>query len=140
MLRESLRVLSDKGLIEILPGKGSYVSNKQEEKLADYLESIVFENPGNLMDIVDVRSVLEMEFLRKHVKKFSECDMALHLQIAKASHNSIYPTLLSSLYTISDRKLFMITELYPIRADSAQREHRSLIDAIREHDRKKPRQ
>lgn len=162
MLRESLRVLTDKGLIEILPGKGAYVSNKQEEKLADYLESIVFENPSNLMDIVEVRSVLEMEVClkaakvatqedvkaldaifeqmeacRKHVKKFSECDMAFHLQIAKASHNSIYPTLLSSLYTISDRKLFMITELYPTRVDSAQKEHRALIEAIREHDRKK---
>ena len=162
MLRESLRVLSDKGLIEIIPGKGAYVSNKQEEKLADYLENIVFESPSNLMDIVEVRSVLEMEVClkaaevatredineldeifermeacRKHVKKFNECDMAFHLQIAKASHNSIYPMLLSSLYTISERKLFMITELYPTRVDSAQKEHRALIEAIREHDRKK---
>ncbi len=162
MLRESLRVLSDKGLIEIIPGKGAYVSNKQEEKLADYLESIVFENPSNLMDIVEVRFVLEMEVClkaakvatredireleeiyeqmeecRKHVKKFNECDMAFHLQIAKASHNSIYPALLSSLYNISERKFFMITELYPTRVDSAQKEHKALIEAISEHDRKK---
>ncbi len=161
MLRESLRVLSDKGLIEIIPGKGAYVSNKQDEKLVDYLERIVFENRNSLMDIVEVRSVLEMEVClkaakvatdadvselekiylqmdgcRTNVRKFNECDMAFHLQIAKASHNSIYPILLSSLYTISERKLFMITEIYPTRVDSAQREHSALISAISNHDRK----
>lgn len=161
MLRESLRVLSDKGLIEVIPGKGAYVSNRQDEKLADYLESIVFDNHNYLKDIVEVRSVLEMEVClkaakvateedirelemiydqmescRKHVKKFNECDVAFHLQIAKASHNSIYPALLSSLYTISERKFFIITEIYPTRVDSAQKEHRALIEAIRNHDRK----
>ncbi len=161
MLRESLRVLSDKGLIEVIPGKGAYVSNRQDEKLADYLESVVFDNHNYLMDIVEVRSVLEMEVClkaakvatkediceleaiyeqmetyRKHVKKFNECDVAFHLQIAKASHNSIYPALLSSLYAISERKFFMITEIYPTRVDSAQKEHKALIEAIRDQDRK----
>ena len=146
MLRESLRVLSDKGLIEVIPGKGAYVSNRQDEKLLDYLEGIVFDNYDHLMDVVEVRSVLEMEVClkaakvateediqeleeiyqqmesyRKHVKRFNECDVAFHLQIAKASHNSIYPVLLSSLYALSERKLFMITEIYPTRVDSAQK-------------------
>lgn len=161
MLRESLRVLSDKGLIEILPGKGAYVSNKQDERLADHLESILFDNQNNLMDIVEVRGALEMEVClkavkvateedirnlellyekmeanRTQVKKFNEYDMAFHLQIAKASHNSIYPSLLSALYNISERKIFRITELYPTRVDSAQKEHRALIEAIKAHDRK----
>ena len=61
MLRESLRALSDKGMIEILPGKGAYVSNKQEERLVDHLESILFDNQDNLQDIVEVRETLEME-------------------------------------------------------------------------------
>ncbi len=130
MLRESLRVLSDKGLIEVIPGKGAYVSNRQDEKLADYLESVVFDNQNYLMDIVEVRSVLEMEVCLKAAK------VAFHLQIAKASHNSIYPALLSSLYAISERKFFMITEIYPTRVDSAQKEHKALIEAIRNKDRK----
>ena len=52
------------------------------------------------------------------------------------SHNSIYPALLSSLYAISERKFFMITEIYPTRVDSAQKEHKALIEAIRDQDRK----
>ena len=64
MLRESLRVLSDKGLIEVIPGKGAYVSNRQDEKLADYLESVVFDNHNYLMDIgpfLKWRSVLRRQ-------------------------------------------------------------------------------
>lgn len=165
MLRESLRVLCDKGLIDILPGKGAYVSNKQDARLADHLESILFDNSNNLLDLVEVREVLEMEVClkavkvateedireleqiydrmedsRKQVTRFNECDMAFHLQIAKASHNSIYPPLLTALYNISERKVFRITELYPTRVDSAQREHKALIEAIRNRDRKAAKQ
>lgn len=165
MLRESLRVLCDKGLIDILPGKGAYVSNKQDARLADHLESILFDNSNNLLDLVEVREVLEMEVClkavkvateedireleqiydrmedsRKQVTRFNECDMAFHLQIAKASHNSIYPPLLTALYNISERKVFRITELYPTRVDSAQREHKALIEAIRHRDRKAAKQ
>lgn len=161
MLRESLRVLSEKGVIEILPGKGAYVSNRQEDRIADQLTDILFDSKSNLIDIVEVRKTVEMETClkavqvadkedieklekiydlmeknRKDVIVFNEYDMSFHMQIAKSSHNSIYPLLLSVLYNISDKKLFKITELYPTRVDSAQKEHRALIDAIRDHDRK----
>lgn len=165
MLRESLRVLCDKGLIEILPGKGAYVSNKQEERLTEHLENMLFDNSDNLLDLVEVREAIEMEVClkavkvadekdiqelekiyrmmeenRKHVKKFNECDMAFHLQLASASHNSIYPPLLAALYNISEQKIFRITELYPTRVDSAQREHRAIIEAIKNRDRKQAKQ
>lgn len=161
MLRESLRVLNEKGLIDILPGKGAYVSNKQDDRLADHLADILFDSRSNLMEIVEVREALEMEVClkavevatqedvdgleeiyqkmeenRKDVRVFNEYDMKFHLQIAKASHNSIYPTLIGALYNISEKKLFRITELYPTRVDSAQREHRKLIEAILNRDRK----
>lgn len=161
MLRESLRVLNEKGLIDILPGKGAYVANKQNDKLADHLADMLFDEKGNLMDIVEVRKVLEMEVClkavkvasqedinhleeiyqkmetnRKNVRIFNEYDMKFHLQIARASHNSVYPKLIGALYNISDKKLFRITELYPTRVDSAQREHRGLIEAIKNRDRK----
>ena len=161
MLRESLRVLSEKGVIEILPGKGAYVANRQEDRIADRLTDILFDSRSNLIDIVEVRKSIEMETClkavqvayetdiqqleklydlmeksRKYVVVFNEYDMSFHMQIAKASHNSIYPLLLGVLYNMSDKKLFRITELYPTRVDSAQKEHRALIEAIRSHDRK----
>ena len=165
MLRESLRVLCDKGLIDILPGKGAYVSNKQDERLTEHLQNMLFDNSDNLLDLVEVRELIEIEVClkavkvateediqelerifqmmeqnRKQVTKFNECDMAFHLQLANASHNSIYPPLLAALYNISEQKIFRITELYPTRVDSAQREHRSIIEAIKMRDRKQAKQ
>lgn len=165
MLRESLRKLSDKGLIDIVPGKGAYVSNKQDELLANHLENILFDNRSNLTDVVEVRRVIEMEVClkavdtatdddikcleniyqkmeenRTQVTTFNEYDMEFHLQMAKSSHNSIYPFLLNALYNISEKRFFKITELYPTRVDSAQKEHKALIDAIKSHDRKQMKQ
>ena len=167
MLRETLRVLSDKGMIEILPGKGAYVSNKQEERLVDYLESCLFadENRDALLDVVEVRRVIEIEIClkvverateediseleriyelmeknRRNVRVYNEYDAAFHLQLAAASHNSIYPPLLTSLFNISNRRMFLITELYPTRVDSSQREHLAMIEAIKNQDGKKIKQ
>ena len=167
MLRETLRVLSDKGMIEILPGKGAYVSNKQEERLVDYLESCLFgdENRDALLDVVEVRRVIEIEIClkvveratenditelerlyelmeknRRNVRLYNEYDAAFHLQLATASHNSIYPPLLTSLFNISNRRMFLITELYPTRVDSSQREHFAMIEAIKNRDEKKIKQ
>lgn len=163
MLREKLRVLSDKGMIEILPGKGNYVSNKQEERLVEYLENCLFsdENKDSLLDVVEVRGVMEkgicakavenateedilelerlcnlMEETRTNIKKYNEYDAQFHLQLATASHNTLYPPLLTSLFNISNRKMFLITELYPIRVDSSQREHWEMIEAIKKRDKK----
>ena len=163
MLREKLRVLSDKGMIEILPGKGNYVSNKQEERLVEYLENCLFsdENKDTLLEIVEVRGVIEkgicakavenateedilelericnlMEETRTHIKKYNEYDAQFHLQLAAASHNSIYPLLLTSLFNISNRRMFLITELYPTRVDSSQKEHWAIIEAIKTRDKK----
>ena len=109
MLRESLRVLSEKGVIEILPGKGAYVANRQEDRIADRLTDILFDSRSNLIDIVEVRKSIEMETClkavqvadetdiqqleklydlmeksRKDVVIFNEYDMSFHMQIAKA--------------------------------------------------------
>ena len=163
MLREKLRVLANKGMIESLPGKGNYVSNKQEECLVDYLEKSLFDddNKDALLEVVDVRSVIEkaicakatenatqediaelerlcelMEETRTDVKKYNEYDAQFHLRLAAASHNSLYLALLTSLFNISNRRMFLITELYPIRVDSSQIEHRGMIEAIKNRDKK----
>lgn len=159
VLREALRVLNEKRLIEIQPGRGAYVADKKNEKLADRLESILFENKSGLIDIVEVRESLELSIFTKavekantnnikvlekiyqlmeenklNVKKYNEFDSQFHIQLAKCTQNSIFPILISTLYNITDKKLFRITELYPSRINSAQREHLDIINAIKTRD------
>lgn len=156
VLREALRVLNEKGLIEIRPGKGAYVADKQNERLAKQLESILFDNSNSLTDIVEVRESVELAVFEKAVekadaedidaleaiyeemernkqviRKYNEADIRFHIQLARSTHNSVYPVLISALYNLTDKKLFRITELYPTRVNSGQKEHRAIIDAIR---------
>lgn len=159
VLREALRVLSEKGIIEIHSGRGAYVADKQNEKLVSQLESILFENVNSLSDIEEVREAVELAVLEKAVerateedirqletiyeemeesksnpKKYNSGDIRFHIQLANSTHNSVFPVLISALYNLTDKKLFRITELYPSRVNSGQREHRGIIDAIKKRD------
>lgn len=159
VLREALRVLSEKGIIEIHSGRGAYVADKQNEKLVSQLESILFENVNSLSDIEEVREAVELAVFEKAVerateedirqletiyeemeesksnpKKYNSGDIRFHIQLANSTHNSVFPVLISALYNLTDKKLFRITELYPSRVNSGQREHRGIIDAIKRRD------
>ena len=160
LLRESLQVLRDKGVIDILPGKGAYVSDKQEERLAAYMENILFNNSDNWKDVAEARRVIEieaclkavematdkdiqelerlyllMEENTKNAKAFHEYDMAFHVQIAKASHNNIYAPLMMALFNISEKKMFPDTETEPMCIEAVQREHLAIIQALKNRDR-----
>lgn len=159
VLREALRVLSEKGIIEIHSGRGAFVADKQNEKLVSQLESILFENVNSLSDIEEVREAVELAVFEKAVeratdediqileeiygelelskenpKKYNSADIRFHIQVANSTHNSVFPVLISALYNLTDKKLFRITELYPTRVNSGQREHRAIIDAIKKRD------
>lgn len=161
MLRESLHVLRDKGIIDILPGKGAYVSNKQEARLAEYMEKLLFDNSDNQLDVMEVRQLIEteiclkavdtatendiqeleriyslMEESRMNAKKFKEYDMEFHLKLARASHNRIYAPLVTALFNISDRKMFQTADMCSAQIDSAQEEHFAIIRAIKNRDSK----
>ena len=76
----------------------------------------------------------EMEASKSNPKKYNSGDIRFHIQLADSTHNSVFPVLISALYNLTDKKLFRITELYPSRVNSGQREHRAIIDAIKERD------
>jgi len=159
VLRESLRLLSEKGILNIMPGKGVYVAADEKQKFTNRLEDYLLRNDSSLTDIVEVRQTLElavfqkaveratdddikklekiyqkMEDNRNNISKFNESDMQFHICLAKCTKNSVYPIFINTFYQLTDKKLFMITQLYPIRVVSAQREHMALINAIKNRD------
>ncbi|MDD3173380.1 MAG: FadR/GntR family transcriptional regulator [Herbinix sp.] len=160
VLREALKLLSEKGLLKIMPGKGIYVAADDKQKFTNRLEDYLLRNDSSLLDFVEVRQTLElavfqkavdratqedikvleniyqeMENSRNNISKFNKLDMQFHIQLANCSKNTIYPIFINSFYQLTDKKLFMITQLYPIRVDSAQREHLALIKAIKDRNK-----
>lgn len=159
VLREALRLLSEKGLLTSQPGRGVYVANASGDKFADRLEEMLLRSDSCLADIVEVREALELSVVEKAIQKANEedlrdlmhlyqkmenarsdtqeynrLDQQFHIRLSKCTHNTIYPILISAFFQMTDEKLFLLTQLFPSRIDSAQREHLGLIEAMRNHD------
>lgn len=159
ILREVMRSFSEKGIVQIISGKGTYVADLMSQKFTQNLETILLSNESTLQDIVEVRESLEtaifiklmetateadfekfdeiydkLEKSRSNISQYIYYDIEFHISLAKATKNSVYPLLVSSLYEISDKKLFLLTQLYPLRIDSAQEEHKGLLQAIKNKD------
>lgn len=156
VLREALRLLSEKGIIEIRSGKGTYVIDKKDIKWASQLESMIGSGSQSLIDIMEVRESLElgvfekavvkaqsedilelekvyekMEKNRKNPREFVKHDIEFHNQLAKSTHNNLYPLLISTFYNVAGSQYFRVTELFPEALNDAQVEHRRMIDAIK---------
>jgi GntR family transcriptional repressor for pyruvate dehydrogenase complex len=123
-IREALRTLSGRGLITILKSKGIFVKNISTETVTDpiqrYLE--IKLQHDYVLDVIHARQIIEppiaasaalhhteedAEKLKKDqydlehsdgdYKELSRLDMLFHLDIAKASENSLIPLILEPI-------------------------------------------
>ena len=155
VLRESLKIMEEKGTVDIQPGRGIFIVDKKDAKLADQLGSILGDK-YSIQDIMEVRASLEISVFEKaairatdddiedlkniydelngwrdNPIRFSDCDKRFHLRLARATHNSLYEVLIKTFYETNYVKAFSLTELYPEAIGDAQIEHKEIIDAIR---------
>jgi GntR family transcriptional repressor for pyruvate dehydrogenase complex len=156
-VREALRMLSARGLINIIKGKGIFVQNISVETVTDpihlYLEMQLERN--YVLDVVHARQIIEPPIaasaalhhtsedavkLTKDLndliesdgdyEELSRLDMLFHLDIAKASENSIIPLLLEPIQRLAPR---IKSSVYATVADakkSAIEWHKKILDAI----------
>jgi DNA-binding FadR family transcriptional regulator len=164
VLREALRSLSEKGLLEIKPGKGIYVANLENEKVASRLETMLLKNQSNyresFIDIVEARTMLELDVfelaserakdndlksIEKVCRKMEQCigdvdmfnrfDLQFHLRLAEATHNSVFPVLVNTLFEMTGKQMFMFIRLNPEKMQDVQREHMEILEAIKSRDK-----
>jgi GntR family transcriptional repressor for pyruvate dehydrogenase complex len=126
-IREALRMLSARGLISIKKGKGMFVQTLSAEMVTDpihlYLE--MQHERSYVLDVVHARQIIEppiaasaalhhteedAEKLKKDhddllrskgdYEELSRLDMLFHLDIAKASENSLIPLILEPIHRL----------------------------------------
>ncbi len=156
-VREALRMLSAKGLITIVKGKGMFVQNISAETVTDpihlYLQ-LQFER-NYVLDVVHARQIIEpplaasaalhhtAEDAEKLIKdqndlianngdyeQLSALDMQFHLDIAKASENSLIPLILEPIHRLIPQ---IKSSVYATVADAKQSAvewHAKILEAI----------
>lgn len=159
VVRQSLTVLREKGLIEIKPGKGAFVTLYNEDKLTDSLKMIAQKYNCTVEDISEVREELELSVITKAVNRrkdeniekliyicnkmdgeldlnvFLEWDLKFHKALAEATQNKIFATLVHSFYDITEQFPFLLTKYtsnFLDVIDKAQSEHWELIEALKQ--------
>lgn len=157
VLREALRMLSARGLIEIEKGRGIFVSQLSPETVTTPLEMYLHQHEGDYqsIDIIRARQLIEPpiagEAAQKHTqadaerltqdyddmlvcegdgKKLAELDMAFHRHIAEACGNALVPLLIVPIYALMPRIKHSVHQVIEEARYSAIEWHGKILNAI----------
>lgn len=127
VIREALKALAVRGLVEVRPGQGTFVVDATSDSLSRSLQSMLFldQSDDPFDGLLEVREILEpeiahraaqrakpedLEALREAVEAmddnmqdrvaFIRADDAFHLALAVATQNAFVPRLLASIVDV----------------------------------------
>jgi len=157
-VREAVKALHQKGLVEIRPGRGTFITNGTSDTIRHSLSMLmkigVVNGSGNL---VEVREILEpeiaalaatritdeyiasmqdavdtMDTALDNVDVFVEADLDFHLALAEGTQNPIIPILMDSIIDLlrEQRKRIGLTKGGLQRG---QVHHKKILDAVTRH-------
>jgi len=159
-LREAVRMLVSRGLLEIRPGSGTTVREMTSDQISEPLAMLIRTHDQTITPdhMHEVRSILEVGIVRmaavnatetdvadlkaiiRHLEKrgirpaeFAEKDQELHRRIAQASHNALLVVLLDSIRDVMQEIRSRVLR-YPGLAEIVNPDHRRIVDRIAARD------
>jgi GntR family transcriptional repressor for pyruvate dehydrogenase complex len=156
-VREALRTLSARGLITIAKGKGIFVRESSSDIIRDHLHIYLQLNSERnyVIDIIRSRQMIEPSIayfaalnhtkedetrLQQDIETLKNCDesfihlakldMQFHLDIAKASQNSIMPLILDPIHKLMPEIKSSVYATNKDAKESAIIWHQRILDEI----------
>jgi GntR family transcriptional regulator, transcriptional repressor for pyruvate dehydrogenase complex len=158
-VREAIKALREKGLVEAYSGKGTFVTNATSQTIRQSLDLMMrIGQPGNMTQLEEVREILEpdiaalaaeraneqhlatmreaialMDRSGKDPDDYIEADLDFHLSLAEAVDNPIILSLLDSIVELLREqrlKVFRV-EGGPARG---QLHHKRILEAVERRD------
>lgn len=158
VVREAIKLLNEKGYVETLYGKGSYIRLPDEDMLMRRFREAVDVSKVEATEVLEARELLECTMAHMIVERISEKDMEIleelyqemqnsknereyidldakfHLAISMCAHNRVLSIMTGTLNQLTDREEFVGN---PGSQEKASREHAVMLEALREHDEEK---
>ena len=164
-VREAVKALRQKGLLEIRPGRGTFITNGTSDTVRNSLGMLmkigITKGSG---DLVEVREILEpeiaalaatrmtdeyisamqeavniMDTALDNVDVFVEADLDFHLALAEGTQNLIVPILMDSIIDLL-REQRKRTGLTKGGLQRGQIHHKKILDAVSRRDAQAARQ
>ena len=158
-VREAIKALREKRLVEIRPGRGTFITNDAPEAMRHSLGLLMkFGTTNGISHLVEVREILEpeiaalaasrvtdeqigamgeaitvMDTALDNVDVFVEADLDFHLAMAEATQNPIIPILMDSIIDMlrEQRKRTGVTRG---GLERGQYHHKQILEAIIQRD------
>jgi GntR family transcriptional repressor for pyruvate dehydrogenase complex len=162
VIREAIRVLGSKELVEVKPGSGTYIKQPGHSSLKNSIGLLFLrgKSANAFVDLIEIRRTLEVSIARlaaqrrtiddlralekclnqmdeckEDPEKFIQLDFEFHNTLANATHNSLFPVLISS---ITDVMLEFRKAVFLANANGAieggLKHHRVLLEKVRQRD------
>lgn len=164
VVREAIRALEERGLVEVKHGSGVYVAEPSMDSVTDSLALHLRVSGSSLMPLLEVREILEVEIaglaaeratdedleqmektLRRGTElldspgEYVEEDLRFHELLTKATHNEVLPILLNPLAELL-WKSRRVTIEPPGSTELASKGHRKIFEAVKNKDKKRARE
>jgi len=161
VIREAIRVLSDRGLVRVKSGCGTYVRELSVKDAAASIELFLKlkQSPQSLQNVSEVRRMIEVEAaglaaeratpddiakIQKAIdgmqsagidaQQYAEYDVAFHTAIAQATHNELISVLLGPISELL-AEMVRVSLNAPNAAEEGLAHHRHVLQRIQDHDR-----
>jgi len=154
-VREAIRVLREKGLVEVHPGRGTFVVNNHSQGLRQSLGWALRANPAKgFNDLIEVRELLEpeiaalaaqratekhLEIMRQAIARmdaslddaqaFIEADSDFHIALAEAAGNELLSLMLDTIVDLLHELRLRIFHV-PGGPQRGQYYHRQILEAV----------
>jgi len=157
-LREAVKMLQEKGLLDSKQGSGTFVRSLSADALAESLTLYVQSDESRYLELMELRSILDVELagrlaetaiehhiatLDKHVERmwhlldkpdeFAAEDVAFHLDFYRAMDNSVLMSIVQPIMVLLEAAM-RVTFDAPGSTESSLRRHVALMDRIRARD------
>ena len=164
-VREAVRVLSEKGLVEAYSGRGTFVTNGTSQVIRQSLDLMIkIGQPDGSAHLAEVREILEpgiaalaairaeeshinqlreavdlMDRSRHDADAFIEGDLDFHLALAEAAGNPMILSLIDSIVGLL-REQRLRTYYIGGGPERGQFHHKRILEAVEQHDPERARE
>ncbi len=157
IVREVLRTLAERNLIDVLPARGSFIRDPRVTDAAGTLDLHYRRSQATPRDLVEARTMLEstaaevaaarsnpddIEAIDDAIATFDRAttviervhaDLAFHFAIARASHNPVIETMFGSIANLTLNLMLRSLSDAEVTRESIPF-HREIRDALHRHD------
>jgi GntR family transcriptional repressor for pyruvate dehydrogenase complex len=159
VIRDAMKMLQGRGLVEVMQGRGTMVSTKIAEFSSDILGMALQQRQTTLVELLEVRRILEVEIaglaaerateadlrkmgqaldlMRSHPGEapgYVDADLAFHDALTRAAHNMVMDLILRPVTQLL-RHSREISFRGPERVRNAIAAHETILQAVATRDR-----